>query len=264
MPVRIGPAGRRSVSAEVEVPGTPEVVWKAVATGEGLSSWFVPSTCDERVGGMVRNEFGPGMESVGTIREWNPPWHFVVETEEGPGTITTEWSVEIHPGRTCGVRVVHEWVADNDAWNEQFEEYAYGWQSFFRILTLSLQHFAGEPSAGFQLLACSNTSQLKTWHALMQRLNIRDGRSHVTPTPGAPPLLGQIERRGTDEYPELLLRLDRPGRGLAHLFVMPMGEQMLVSVRFYLYGDGVAQTARHAREEWSDWLARQFPQHDGP
>ena len=45
--------GRRSVQVEVEVPGTPEQVWQAIATGPGVSAWFVPTEVDGRVGGTV-------------------------------------------------------------------------------------------------------------------------------------------------------------------------------------------------------------------
>ncbi|QDU36946.1 hypothetical protein Mal4_12480 [Maioricimonas rarisocia] len=259
MVVRTGPSGRRSVSAEVEVPGTPELVWAAIATGPGMSSWLVPSTCDERVGGTVRNDFGPGMESVGTIRKWGPPWRFILESEEGPGTITTEWSVEIRPRRKCGVRVVHEWVASSDAWDSQFEDYAYGWQAFFRILRLYLTHFAGQKNAGFQLRAFSGSSPLKTWSALLEGLDIRDDTRQVATAPEAPTLSGKVERQGTDANPELLLLLDRPAPGLAHLFVMPMAEHVLLSVRYYLFGEQASEAAKAAEREWSDWLARQFP-----
>ena len=67
MSVQYDADGRRSVQAEVEVPGTPEQVWQAIATGPGISSWFVPSEVDERVGGKAVSTFGPGMESAGTI-----------------------------------------------------------------------------------------------------------------------------------------------------------------------------------------------------
>src|SRR5262249_43290596 len=98
MPVKKDPSGHRSVQGEVELPGTPEEVWAAIATGQGMSSWFVPSTSDERVGGKTMNNFGPRMESVGTIKAWNPPRNFVAETEEEPGTVATEWTVEAHGG----------------------------------------------------------------------------------------------------------------------------------------------------------------------
>jgi uncharacterized protein YndB with AHSA1/START domain len=69
MPVKKDASGRRSVQAEVEVPGTPEEVWQAIATGPGISSWFVPSEVDGRVGGTAVSHFGPGnsMDSAGTI-----------------------------------------------------------------------------------------------------------------------------------------------------------------------------------------------------
>jgi len=56
--------GRRSVQVEFEVPGTPEEVWQALATGPGISSWFVPTDIDERDGKpvAVNYHFGPGME----------------------------------------------------------------------------------------------------------------------------------------------------------------------------------------------------------
>ncbi len=40
MSVKKEASGRRSVQVEVEVPGTPEEV-EAIATGPGISSWFV-------------------------------------------------------------------------------------------------------------------------------------------------------------------------------------------------------------------------------
>lgn len=47
MPVKNGRNDLRSVEAEVEVPGSPEAVWQAIATGRGITSWFVPTTVDE-------------------------------------------------------------------------------------------------------------------------------------------------------------------------------------------------------------------------
>jgi uncharacterized protein YndB with AHSA1/START domain len=51
MSVKKEPNGRRSVQVEVEVPGTPEQVWQAIATGPGVSAWFVPTEVEGRIGG---------------------------------------------------------------------------------------------------------------------------------------------------------------------------------------------------------------------
>src|SRR5262245_32446365 len=95
MPVKKDKDGHRYVEAEVEVPGSPEEVWRAIATGSGVSSWFVPSTVEEKVGGTAVSSFGPGMDSVATIKTWNPPRSFSIETDEEPvGKVATEWIVE--------------------------------------------------------------------------------------------------------------------------------------------------------------------------
>lgn len=52
MSVKKDASGRRSVEVEVEVPDTPEEVWQAIATGPGVSSWFVPT--EERQDGTVQ------------------------------------------------------------------------------------------------------------------------------------------------------------------------------------------------------------------
>ena len=46
-------SGRRSVQIEVKIPGTPEEVWQAIATGSGISSWFVPTEFEIKGGKPV-------------------------------------------------------------------------------------------------------------------------------------------------------------------------------------------------------------------
>jgi uncharacterized protein YndB with AHSA1/START domain len=151
--VKKDPSGRRFVEAEVEVPGTPEEVWQTIATGPGISSWFVPSTIEERVDGIATSNFGPGMESVATIKTWEPPHRFVAEMLDGPRAVATEWIVEARSGGTCVVRVVHSWFASNDDWDNQFEGHTHGWRAFFRILRLYLTYFRGQPCSAFQLFS---------------------------------------------------------------------------------------------------------------
>ncbi|HEX9763780.1 MAG TPA: hypothetical protein VGA39_00720, partial [Candidatus Acidoferrales bacterium] len=100
MSVKKEPNGRRSVQVEVEVPGTPEEVWQAIATGPGVSSWFVPAEVDERAG-TVTLDFGPGMRSVAKRTAWDPPRRFAAECSDwGPNSppVATEWTVEARSG----------------------------------------------------------------------------------------------------------------------------------------------------------------------
>ena len=136
--------GRRSVQVEVEVPGTPEQVWQAIATGPGVGAWFVPTEIDGRIGGTETTHFGGGMDSVSTITEWDPPHRFTKEGSWGENspTVATEWIVEARGGGTCMVRVVHSLFAETDDWDDQLTGVESGWPSFFRILRLYLEHFA--------------------------------------------------------------------------------------------------------------------------
>ena len=78
--------GRRSVQVEVEVPGTPEQVWEAIATGPGVGAWFVPTEIDGRIGGAETTHFGGGMDSVDTITEWDAPHRFAAPRALGDRT----------------------------------------------------------------------------------------------------------------------------------------------------------------------------------
>lgn len=287
MTVRKEADGRRSVAAEVEVPGTPESVWRAIATGSGISSWFVPSRVEEHEGGTVVTSFGPGMDAVSTITRWDPPAGFTAESGEGPGAVATEWIVESRGGDTCVVRVVHRWFADDDTWDGEYEGHAYGWAtSFFRMLWLYLSHFPGRPCAQFQLTAFTDAPSLATFRTIRDALGI-DGTQPFASAPGTPELAGVPERteitdpdllriRTTSpqvvaalegmegEEPELLLKLDRPAPGLAHIMVMRMGDQTMISMRLHFFGERAADVARDAEREWSDWLAARFPQPVSP
>jgi uncharacterized protein YndB with AHSA1/START domain len=115
MSVKKEPSGRRFVQVEVEVPGTPEEVWQAIATGPGISSWFVPTEFEMRDGKpvAVKLDFGPGMESRSAVTAWDPPRMFAAQGEGWGGSppIADEWHVEAKSGGTCIVRVVHSLFA---------------------------------------------------------------------------------------------------------------------------------------------------------
>lgn len=263
MPVKKDASGRRSVQAEVEVQGTPEEVWEAIATGPGISSWFVPSEIEGRVGGAAVSHFGPGdsMDSAGVIKTWEPPRRFVVETQEGPGPVASEWTVETRSGGTCVVRVVHSWFASSDDWDNQFEGHEHGWRAFFNILRLVLAHFRGEPCAAFQLMGVAPEPKEAAWDALAGPLGFAGAAQgkRVNAPADAPPLAGLVERAGPSEYPELLLRLDEPAPGVAHFFALAMGGRVYMSVRFFLFGSAATAVAAREQAKWQSWLEARFP-----
>jgi predicted secreted protein len=102
----------------------------------------------------------------------------------------------------------------------------------------------------------------EAWAAFTGALGIAGaavGQRVQTPSE-APPLAGVVEATGAGDYPEeLLLRLDEPAPGLAHLFALPMDGQVYLSSRLYLYGDRAPAAVARAEPVWQEWVGERFP-----
>jgi uncharacterized protein YndB with AHSA1/START domain len=258
--------GNRFVQAEVEVPGTVEEVWEAIATGPGISAWFVPTTLEERAGGVTTSHFGPGMDSHATISVWEPPHRFVVDIPDDLGPdgppVVTEWSVETRSGDTCVVRVAHRWFTESDEWDEQFIGHTYGWQAFFRILRLYLSRFPGQHGAMLQTMVTTAEPRAAAWGRFCSLLGVAGARvgDAVTAPAGAPPLAGAITWVGQPTLTgDILIALDAPAPGIAHLAAHEMGGQTFLWLRCYLYGDDAPQTVSPLEGKWLAWLQERFP-----
>jgi uncharacterized protein YndB with AHSA1/START domain len=276
MPVKKDPSGRRYVQAEVEVPGTPEEVWQAIATGPGISSWFVPTEVMQGADGVPETlvmHFGPGnsMDARATVTAWQPPHRFAADSNDmapNAPTVATEWIVESRSGGTCVVRVVHSWFADSDQWDNQFEGQEHGWVAFFRILRLYLEHFNGQPCATLQLMAITPDPAPAVWTRFVEPLGLSAAAEGQQVESGGadantPRLAGRVERVGPAAHPELLLKLDEPAPGIAHFFVMPMGGATVLPIRLFFFGTGAAATRDREEAAWHAWTAAHFPSASG-
>src|SRR6478735_2557759 len=168
MSVTIENTGRRSVQVELEVIGTPEDVWQAIATGPGLSSWFVPTDFEERDGKpvAVTYHFAPGMEPKAAVKVWDPPHVLTLESEgwfPGSPPIAAEWRIEARSGDVCVLRIVHSLFASTDDWDNQLEGAKSGWSGFLATLRVYLAHFRGQRSALAQLRNPASGSDAEIW-----------------------------------------------------------------------------------------------------
>jgi len=265
MSVKKEASGRRSVQVEVEVPGTPEEVWQAIATGPGISSWFVPTEFEMRDGKpvAVTLNFGPGMESRSVVTAWDPPRRFAAESPGwAPGSpiIADEWTVEARAGGTCIVRVVHSLFASTDDWDNQLEGTESGWPGFFRILRIYLTHFRGQRSAMMQWMAPAAGTEAEAWETLTAALGLKGvstGQRWIAPA-GVPALSGVVEHVSQSPC-SALLRLDKPGPGTAALGAVNFGGQSMVTLNFYLYGDQAVGTVARETPLWQAWIQERFP-----
>ncbi len=265
MSVKKEASGRRSVQVEFEVPGTPEEVWQAIATGPGMSSWFVPAELEERDGKPVtlKLNFGSGMEPSAAVTAWDPPRRFAGQNEGWGGSppIATEWIIEARAGGVCLVRMVHSLFASTDEWDNQLEGANSGWSGFLAILRIYLKHFRGQRSAIMQITAPAAGTDAERWEALTSALGVKGlsvGQRWSTPA-GVSPLGGVVENLTEDPY-DALLRLDQPGPGIAALGAVTYPDgQSVVAMNLYLYGDQADATVARETPRWQAWFQKRFP-----
>ncbi len=261
MSVKKEPSGRRSVQVEVEVPGTPEEVWQAIASGPGISSWFVPTRSDERQGGEIVSNFGPGMDVSATITAWEAPRRFVAEATMGPPgspAVATEWIVEARGGGTCLVRVVHSLFASTDDWDNQLDGLEKGWPAIFRILRRYLESFRGMPCSATQFISFSTDPE--AWEKLggdLGLLKIAEGQKWSAPE-GFPRMTGVSLGLGMNAS-TVLLGLDGPEPGTAYIGVFPCGGMVQVYMAFYLYGTDAKAAVERNQPTWQAWMDQRFP-----
>jgi len=266
MSVTKDPSGRRSVQFEFEVPGTPEEVWRALATGPGISSWFVPTEIEERDGKAagVTYHFGPGVDIHSVVTACDVPRTFTQEAAgwmPGSPPMATEWHIEARGGGTCTVRMVHSLFASTDDWDNQLEGAKGGWSGFLSILRLYLKHFSGQRSAIMQVTAPVLSTDAEAWEALTSALGVKGvgaGQRFTAPA-GVPPLSGVMEYLTENPF-DASLRLDQPAPGIAALGANTYpGGQTMVAMNLYLYGDQAAEIAARVTPLWEAWFQERFP-----
>jgi uncharacterized protein YndB with AHSA1/START domain len=116
-----------------EVTATPEQVWDAIATADGISAWMVPTRLDPQIGGAVSFDVG-GFSSHGIVTDYAPPrrlayaepWpvadHMPTADHDLSSLtpIATEFLVESASGGTCVIRIVTSAYGSGADWENEF------------------------------------------------------------------------------------------------------------------------------------------------
>jgi uncharacterized protein YndB with AHSA1/START domain len=265
MSVKIEASGRRYVEDEFEVAGTPDDVWQAIATGPGISAWFVPTEVEQRDGKAVavQYDFGPDMQPRSDITGWDPPRSFRQEADgwfPGSPRMATEWTIAARAGGTCTVRIVHSLFASTADWDDQLEGAKSGWSGFLATLRLYLAHFRGERAALAQLRHPASGTDAQMWDALTTALGLRGvevGQRFTAPA-GAPAISGVVEYLSAEPF-DALLRIDAPAPGIVAVGIAgtPGGPSAL-GMNLYLYGDAASATLARETPRWDAWLQERF------
>jgi uncharacterized protein YndB with AHSA1/START domain len=245
----------------VEVPGTPEQVWQAIATAQGMSSWFLPTELEERQGGSLHFTMGEDMGSDGEVTGWDPPRRLVYEEDwatlmgkdpEALSPLTSEFLVEARSGGTCVVRVTSSGFGTGADWeSEWWETLGPGWMPFFDNLRLYLSHFPGQEATLMETTATHAGDAGALWSTLRDALGLGEAGTTVE----ARGLTGTVERVGELQA---LVRLTAPVPGMLDVFAWDGGEgKATAGVRAYLFSADAADYVRREEPGWQAWLETQ-------
>ncbi|MBL8114654.1 MAG: SRPBCC domain-containing protein [Acidobacteria bacterium] len=251
--------GKRYIQVEIEVPGTPEEVWNAIATGNGWTAWFTRTEIEERDGGAVAHYMGGG-KSPGVVTAWEPPHRFAAEAPNyvpGAPPLGTEVLVEARSGDTCVVRLVNSLFTDASDWDGQLDGVEGGWPAFLQVLRIYLSGFAGQHAAMAELAGMTEGPKGRAFTELKDALGLSDATvgSRVQSAAGSPPFTGILERADSHA---VVLRMESPIQGAAVLGAHDCGGPVMTWMNLYAYGEG-AEGVESAAAPLREWMAKRFP-----
>jgi uncharacterized protein YndB with AHSA1/START domain len=236
-------AHETGLDMRIEVPGTPEQVWDAIATGPGISAWFMAAEID---GDRMTFHHMPGGSSEARITDAQAPRR--LRFVEGPDDeMAHEFLVEAQSGGTCVVRLVTNF-GDKGASD--------GWTAALLGLRLYLEHFAGQEAANVSAGGRAAGPVDRAWAELQASVGLDDppeGARVTARGEGVPPLAGVVEGRLETMA---ILRLEEPARGLGFIGVGgPDDETVFAIMRAQFFGPGAAEVAARDEPLWRALLA---------
>jgi hypothetical protein len=222
---------------EVELPGTPEAVYRAVATNEGNASWLFPTAGGE-----------PVVSS-------NPP-HELTVREEGPDGWFNQLEFRIE-ARAHGawLRYVHSGVFDDESWDAQYDAVNAHTDFYLHTLGEYLEHFSprtatyvGGGPGGLMGPEASMTPD--AFDTLQAALGVPNGAS-----PGESVRLAHDDVDGVIDYRTDKFLGIRSDDALYRFF----GRNAFggpVGMSIHHFGDGV--DAEEVGAAWTGWLAKVY------
>ena len=272
--VEVDDDGRRVVCS-VPLPVPPPVVFDAVATGEGISSWFVPCALEPQVGGRIVQFADPGAPdpttgpeaaaeamltaTVGEITDYTPPadsvpgrFAYAERDWMGEGVPVPPWetSCEITSDGEGGSVLTLRSGFDSDGQLavESVDGSVAGWSQSLTVLAHRLTH---RPADGVATVDAATDPVAMTVPELWARVSAQ----LVTPAAGAggggSASTGAVARSGevggivaSEAAASMALILSAPVDGMLELFAFPAGEthedaadRAALAVRLYEYVD---------------------------
>ena len=230
------------IRREVELPGTPEQVFEAVATGNGTAGWMFPT--GEGAPGAVGEEFAGH-----TVTALDRPWHFSVRVDGQDGWFNSlDYRIE-RRGDGALLRYVHSGVMTGD-WDTQYDGADRHTDFYLHSLGEYLAHFAGRSVTYIGADGPADALGDEAFASVRAALGIGDGGSAGDRVDVELPGIGRLS--GTVDYLNDMF-IGIRGDDALYRFYGRGRMGMPVFAGHHLFAPGVDGEA--TRAAWTAWLA---------
>lgn len=259
--------GHPQVKAEIEIDATPEAVWQAIASLQGMKAWFMGMECDfdGQVGGKVTTKMGGQVIGQADIEAWDPPHKLVTRNPDpfGPGTpaMGYEWTIEAKDGGKCVLRMVQTLFSDDGAWDGQVGDTTEGWPAFFHVLRNYVERHAEQESGlAMAMGPAASNDRDEAFAKLTEAMGLgelTEGDSVTCDAEGAPAFSGTVEAIAGGRAKRAMIRLEQPCPGTAWIGVAPMSGNLTAVLSLYYYGAGAPAAGARDGALLNGWLQAQ-------
>jgi hypothetical protein len=168
------------IRRQIVLDAQPDVVWDAVATGPGLTAWFMPMELDP---------------DSPMVTSWEPGRRLGVRippADDGSFQVFDYRLESDGPGRT-GLRFAHSGFT-GDGWGDDFEaQTGAGWDMYLHTLSQYLAHFVGHPALYLEAEAPPASTEPGAWPRLVAALGLTEPAALGTAVRLTLPGVGPVE-----------------------------------------------------------------------
>jgi uncharacterized protein YndB with AHSA1/START domain len=164
----------------ITVDATPAQIWDAIATGPGISAWFIGRTDID--GDRVRTTFGDDWIPTGTITTRDEPHHFAhrSDTTDDGRFIAYDYLIEARDGGATTLHAVTSGFLPGDDWDTEYEAMGHGLALFHATLAEHLRHFPGRTPTTTTTVGPPVSDWPAAWKALRTQLDLDEHPAYFT------------------------------------------------------------------------------------
>lgn len=162
------------ISNEIALGVTPEQIWEAIATGPGITSWFIGrNEVEPGEGGTVRTAFGD-YAPESTVTAWEPLKRLAYRSgvAEDGRFVAYEFRIEARDGGSTVLRAVTSGFLPGDDWEEEYDAMTKGWEMFFHTLIQYLTYFPGRTATPITAFGPQVSDWEQAWAVLYGELGL--------------------------------------------------------------------------------------------